>query len=256
MALIWGRNPVAEALRAGKEVEKLYLAEGIRAGDVVAEILRRARSARVPVQSLDRRALDRMTDGAVHQGVVAEVAEFEYAELDDLLARAQAVGELPLLLLLDGIQDPHNLGALIRTADAVGAHGVVIPRNRAVGVTPTVVKASAGAAEHLPVARVTNLARTIDDLKRQRIWVVGLAGEAARLYDEVDYGVPLALVVGAEGTGLGRLVAERCDLLVRLPMRGHVASLNAAVAGSIALYHAWRSRASTARTPASPAVPR
>ena len=242
MPLIWGRNPVVEALRAGAEVDKLYLAEGVRPGGAVDEILRRARTARVPVQTLDRRALDRMAGGGVHQGVVAEVAEYRYAELADLLARATRAGERPLILLLDSIQDPQNLGALIRTAEAVGAHGVVIPRHRAAGVTPVVVKASAGAVEHLPVARVTNLGRAIEELKERGIWVVGLDASAPKSYDEFDYAAPLALVVGAEGTGLGRLVAERCDLLVRLPMRGHVASLNAAVAGSIVLYHAWRSR--------------
>ncbi len=246
MALIWGRNPVAEALRAGTGLEKLYLAEGVRPSGIVEEILRRARAERVPVQYLDRRALDRMTEGAVHQGVVAEAAEFQYAELDDLLARAAERGERPLLLLLDSIQDPHPLGALIRTAEAVGAHGVVVPRHRAAGVTPVVVKASAGAVEHLPVAQVTNLGHAIEELKAQGLWAVGLDAAGKQAYDEVDYDVPLALVVGAEGTGLGRLVAERCDLLVRLPMRGHVDSLNAAVAGSIALYHAWRRRRSAA----------
>jgi len=247
MPLIWGRNPVAEAFRAGADVEKLYLAEGVKPVGVVEEILRRARVARVPVQRLDRRALDRMAGGGVHQGVVAEVSEYRYADLDEVLARAAMAGEQPLLLLLDSIQDPRNLGALIRTAEAVGAHGVVIPRHRAVGVTPAVVKASAGAVEYLPIAQVTNLGQAIEELKRRGIWVVGLDAAGVTSYDEVDYAVPVALVVGAEGTGLGRLVAERCDVLARLPMRGKVASLNAAVAGSIALYHAWRSRESEAK---------
>lgn len=240
--MIWGRKPVAEALRAGADVEKVYVGEGVQDSGVIEEILRRARAGRVPVQRLDRRALDRMSAGAVHQGVVAEVGEHRYAEVDDLLSRAAAAGEAPLLLLLDSVQDPQNLGSLIRTAEAIGAHGVVIPRHRSAGVTPAVVKSSAGAVEHLPVAQVTNLGREVERLKAQGIWVIGLSAAGAKPYDEVDYAVPLALVVGAEGAGLSRLVAERCDLLVSLPMRGQVESLNAAVAGSIALYHAWRSR--------------
>ena len=242
MALIYGRNPVVEALRAGNEVDKIYVAAGIGEVPVIEEIKRRARAARVPIQQIDRRALDRMTDGGVHQGVVAEVADFGYVTLDDLLARAGEANEPPLLLLLDSIQDPHNLGALMRTAEAVGAHGVVIPKHRAAGITPTVVKASAGAAEYLPVAQVTNLARAIDDLKKQGVWIAGLDAAGTKAYDEVDWKGPMAIVVGAEGAGLGRIIAERCDFLVRLPMRGHVDSLNAAVAGSIVLYHAWRKR--------------
>jgi 23S rRNA (guanosine2251-2'-O)-methyltransferase len=246
VALIWGRNPVVEAFRAGTPVTKLYVAEGVNPTGTFEEILRRARAERVPVQHLERRALDRMADGGVHQGVVAEVSEHKYVTIDDLLARAGEQKEPPLLLLLDSVQDPHNLGALIRTAEAVGAHGVVVPRHRAAGITPTVVKSSAGAAEHLPVAQVTNLNRGIDDLKKQGVWIAGLDAAGTKAYDEVDWTGPLAIVVGAEGAGLSRLVAERCDFLVRLPMRGHVDSLNAAVAGSIVLYHAWRKR-STAR---------
>ena len=242
MALIWGRNPVVEALRADKSVERLYLAEGLRPNPVVDEITRRARALRVQTQYLDRRALDRLADGANHQGVVAEVEEFAYAELDTVLRRAQTAGERPLLLLLDSLQDPQNLGSLIRTAEAVGAHGVVLPRHRSVGVTAAVAKASAGAVEHVSIVRVTNLAKAIVELKAQGLWVLGLDSSGAQAYDEADYSVPLALVVGAEGGGLHRLVAERCDLLVRLPMRGRIASLNAATAGSIVLYHAFRCR--------------
>lgn len=242
MALIWGRNPIVEALRAGNDVDKLYVAAGIGEVLVIEEIKRRAKAAHVPIQQIDRRALDRMTDGAVHQGVVAEVADFAYVTLDDLLARAAAANEPPLLLLLDSIQDPHNLGALIRTAEAIGVHGVVIPKHRAAGITPTVVKASAGAVEHLPVAQVTNLGRAIDDLKKQGVWIAGLDAAGTKAYDEIDWAGPFAIVVGAEGAGIGRIIAERCDFLVRLPMRGHVDSLNAAVAGSIVLYHAWRKR--------------
>ena len=243
MPLIFGRNPVVEALRAGTTVEKIYLLDGVRPVGVIEEIGRRARSDKVIVQYLDRRALDRISDGGNHQGVIAEVGDFTYTELEDLLVRAQEVGEKPLLLLLDSIQDPQNLGSLIRTAEAVGAHGVVLPRHRAASITPAVVKSSAGAIEHMLVAQVTNLGKAIDTLKQQGVWVVGLDASGTKLYDEVTYTGPVAVVVGAEGSGLGRLISEKCDYLVKLPMRGKVESLNAAVAGSIVLYHAWRSRA-------------
>jgi 23S rRNA (guanosine2251-2'-O)-methyltransferase len=178
----------------------------------------------------------------VHQGCVASVAAREYASVEDILAVAERRGEPPLLLILDAIQDINNLGSLLRTAEASGAHGVIIPEHRAAGLTPAVGKSSAGAIEHLLVAQVTNLTRTVDALKKGGIWVVGLAGEAAQDYDSVDLDRPLALVVGNEGKGIGRLLREHCDFLVRLPMRGKVNSLNAAVAGSIVLYHAWRQR--------------
>ena len=235
MPIIWGRNPVREALRAGQAVEKIYLAEGLHPGGIVGDILDTARQQRILVQWLDRRALDRLAGGANHQGVIAEVAEYRYAALDDLLARAAERHEPPFLLLLDALQDPQNLGTLIRTAEAVGVHGIVIPKYRAAGITPAVVKASA-------VARVTNLAQAITELKQQGVWVVGLDGAAPVSYEDVDLTGPLAIVVGAEGAGLHRLVKERCDVLVKLPMRGRIASLNAAVAGSIVLYHAWRER--------------
>jgi 23S rRNA (guanosine2251-2'-O)-methyltransferase len=175
-----------------------------------------------------------------HQGVVAEMSEFRYADVDEILARAIQRDEYPLVLALDRIQDVHNLGALIRTAEAVGAHGVIIPQRRAAGVTPAVYKSSAGAVAHLLVARVTNLVRTLKQLQEAGLWIVGLDVGADRDYDEVDWAMPLCLVVGSEGEGLGRLVRETCDFLVRLPMRGRVESLNAAVAGSIVLYTAWR----------------
>lgn len=255
MPLIWGRNPVREAFRAGQRIERVYLAEGVKQTDVVKEIVEAAQQQGVPVQRRDRRTLDRLTGSVQHQGIVAEVEAYRYASFDDLLARGADLGEPPFLLLLDALQDPQNLGTLVRTAEAVGVHGIVLPRHRAVGVTPAVVKASAGAIAHVPVAQVPNIARAIDDLKQEGIWTVGLDAEADTPFDEVDLTGPIGIVVGAEGTGLGRLVKERCDLLIRLPMRGRVASLNAAVAGSIVVYHAWRERtkraASGAATPPS-----
>jgi 23S rRNA (guanosine2251-2'-O)-methyltransferase len=238
---IWGRNPVMETLRSARRVHRLLLAEGAR--DVgLAEILREAERRHVSIDYVPRRRLDELTRGAVHQGCVASVAPREYASVEDMLALAAERGEAPLLLILDAIQDINNLGSLLRTAEAVGAHGVIIPEHRAAGLTPAVDKSSAGAIEHLLVAQVTNLTRAVDALKKGGIWVVGLAGEATQDYDHVDLDRPLALVVGNEGKGIGRLLREHCDFLVRLPMRGKVNSLNAAVAGSIVLYAAWRQR--------------
>lgn len=244
MAYIWGRHPIVEAFRAGRQVDRIYLAKGTRPGGVVGDLLDEARARGAPVQYVDRRALDRMSDGANHQGVVAEVAEYRYRSLEDLLAAGRSEPGFPLILVLDALEDPQNLGTLIRTADAVGATGAIIPLHRAVGVTPAVEKASAGAIEHLPVARVTNLTRALQELKRHDYWVVGLDAEGRDDYDRFPVDSPLALVVGAEGTGLGRLVRETCDLLVRLPMAGHVESLNAAVAGSVVLYDVFRRRRS------------
>jgi 23S rRNA (guanosine2251-2'-O)-methyltransferase len=194
---------------------------------------------------LDRRALDRIADTDRHQNVAAEVLDYDYADLDDLLHAARGKNEPPLLLLLDQLQDPQNLGTLIRTAEAVGAHGVVLPRHRAVGVTPAVERASAGAIQHLPVAEVTNLNRAVDDLKQQGLWIVGLDAEGRHDLGDVDPAIPIALVVGSEGKGISRLLREKCDFLVRLPMRGRVGSLNAAVAGSIVLYDLFRRRSAS-----------
>jgi 23S rRNA (guanosine2251-2'-O)-methyltransferase len=238
--LIYGRHPVLEALRAGEKVQRVLVAKGTQTAGPLADILALAQQRGVRVAWVDRRELDKLD--AVHQGVAAEVPSHRYAEVEAILASAQAQGEPPLILALDAIQDVHNLGSLLRTADAVGAHGAILPSHRAAGVTPAVRKASAGAVAHLPIAQVTNLARTLEDLKREGVWVVGLDMAGKQAYDEYDWRTPTALVVGSEGRGLGRLVGETCDVLVNLPMRGHVDSLNAAVAGSIVLYHAWRSR--------------
>lgn len=242
---IWGRNPVLETLRSGRRVHRLLLAEGGRDAGL-SDLLREAERRHVAIEYVTRRRLDELTRGAVHQGCVASAASREYASVEEMLALAAERGEPPLLLILDAIQDIQNLGSLLRTAEATGAHGVIIPEHRAAGLTPAVDKSSAGAIEHLLVAQVTNLTRTVESLKKRGIWVVGLAGEAAQEYDRVDLDRPLALVVGSEGKGIGRLLREHCDFLVRLPMRGKVNSLNAAVAGSIVLYAAWRQRAKSA----------
>jgi 23S rRNA (guanosine2251-2'-O)-methyltransferase len=240
---IYGRNAVCECLRARRRrVYKLLLAQGVKETNPVAEIVTLAHQAGVVIERVERAALDRI--GPVnHQGIAAEVSAYPYTNLEEILTQAEKHDELPFLLLLDCLEDPQNLGTLLRTADVVGMHGVVIPKRRAVGVTPAVANASAGATEHLRVTRVTNLARTIEKLKERGMWVVGLEDmPQAQLYSQFDLSGPLALVVGSEGRGMRRLVLESCDVVIRLPMRGHIGSLNAAVAGSIALYEAWRQR--------------
>jgi len=240
--ILYGRNAVWEALRAGRRrFYKLVLAEGVRESGIVAEIADLARRRQIPLQRVERRQLDEISSN--HQGVAAEVSPYPYVDWEEILAEIERGQEMPLLLLLDCLQDPQNLGALLRTAEIVGVQGVVLPKRRAVGVTPAVVNASAGAVEHLRVARVTNLVRAMEELKGRDIWIVGLENvPQAQPYYQADLNLPLALVVGSEGRGMRRLVREKCDLLIKLPMRGRISSLNAAVAGSIALYEAWRQR--------------
>ncbi|HEY5002317.1 MAG TPA: 23S rRNA (guanosine(2251)-2'-O)-methyltransferase RlmB [Ktedonobacteraceae bacterium] len=240
---IWGRNPVLETLHSVRPVKRLLLAEGQRDAAVTLAIVREAEQRGIPVEIVPRGRLDQISHGAVHQGCVALVAEREYVSTDEILAYAESRQEAPFLLMLDAIQDVNNLGSLLRTAEAAGVHGVIIPEHRSAEINATVVKTSAGATEHLHIAQETNLTRTIDALKKQNVWVVGLAGEATTLYTQADLRGPLALVVGNEGKGMGRLVREHCDLLIKLPMYGSINSLNAAVAGSIALYEALRQRA-------------
>jgi 23S rRNA (guanosine2251-2'-O)-methyltransferase len=239
---IWGRNPVLEALHSTRQVKRLLLAEGQRGTPVVSALLEAAEQRHIPIDSVSRARLDQLSRGAVHQGCLLIVEERKYADIEQILAFAAHKNEAPFLLILDAIQDVNNLGSLLRTAEAVGIHGVILPEHRAAEVNATVVKTSAGATEHLLIARETNLSRVIEGLKKQNIWVVGLAGEAKTLYHQADLTGPLALVVGNESKGISRLVREHCDLLIRLPMYGHINSLNAAVAGSIALYEALRQR--------------
>ncbi len=239
---LYGRHAVLEALRAQRAIDEILIARGVHAQSALSEMIALAKAAQVPVRGVTREELDRVTRN--HQGVLARVGEYQYVEIEQVLAVARERGEPAFILLLDSVQDPQNFGTLLRTAEAVGVHGVVIAERRAVGVTPAVVKASAGAVNHLKIVRVTNLARTIDELKRAQVWVFGIenvpeAQELAR----ADFKLALALVLGSEGTGLGRLVREKCDFLVRLPMWGKVSSLNVAVAGSIVLYAARMQRA-------------
>lgn len=238
---IVGRNPVIEALRAGREINKLLVAKGAREGSIL-QVLGLAKEAGIIIQEVDRARLDALAPDLNHQGVIAMVAAHTYAEVEEILAKAAEKGEDALILVLDGIEDPQNLGSLLRTADAVGAHGVIIPERRAVGLTETVAKVSAGAMEYVPVARVTNIAKTLDELKEKGIWVVGTHQDGRELYHQARLTGPLAVVIGSEGKGIGRLVAEKCDFMVRLPMLGHVTSLNAAVAGAILIYEIRRQR--------------
>jgi 23S rRNA (guanosine2251-2'-O)-methyltransferase len=242
--LLYGRNAVRETIRAGRRtMQRLVVSNGVQETGVIAEIIKMAELAGMPVQRVERQLLDKQMRDANHQGVMLETGEYPYVELDECLALAVERGEPPLLLLLDHLQDPQNIGTLLRTAEVVGVHGVALPGRRAAEITPAVVNASSGATEHLKIVLVGNLAQTIATLQKQGVWVVGLEDdEQAQDLDGADLNLPLALVVGAEGPGLARLVRERCDFLVRLPMAGQIASLNASVAGSIALYNAWRQR--------------
>jgi 23S rRNA (guanosine2251-2'-O)-methyltransferase len=237
---IMGKNPVLEALKSERDINKILIAEGSQRGQM-QQITHLAKETNVLVQIVPKKKLDGMVEGN-HQGVLALVAAYQYAEIDDLFAIAQQRNEAPFFLLLDEIEDPHNLGSIMRTADATGAHGIIIPKRRAVGLTATVAKASTGAIEHIPVARVTNLARTIDELKEKGVWIVGTDAKGTEDYRQFDGTMPLGLVIGSEGKGMGRLIRDKCDFLIRMPMAGHVTSLNASVAAAILMYEVYRKR--------------
>lgn len=237
---IIGKNPIIEALKSHRDINKILIAEGSQRGQM-QQVIQLAKDANVLVQFVPKKKLDQLIEGN-HQGVIAQVAAYEYAELDDLFAVAQKRNEDPFFLLLDEIEDPHNLGSIIRTADAVGAHGVIIPKRRAVGLTATVAKASTGAIEHIPIVRVTNMARTIDELKEKGVWIAGTDAKGSEDYRAFDGTMPLGLVIGSEGKGMGRLIRDKCDFLIQLPMVGHVTSLNASVAAALLMYEVYRKR--------------
>lgn len=244
MELLYGRNAVLEALRANRrKLGRLLIADGIKEGESMQAINTIARERRMQVAKVQRSELDKRTAGANHQGIALECGAYPYVEVDDIIELARERGEQPLILIFDHLQDPQNIGTLMRTAEIVGAHGIIFPDRRSASITPAVINASAGAVEHLYVAQITNIAQTIKHLQEYNIWVAGVEDdERAVDFDKANLRGALALVIGAESPGLARLTRERCDLLVRLPMRGNVASLNAATAGSIILYHAWRVR--------------
>lgn len=232
--MLEGRNAVQEALAAGRPIDKLYIAAG-ETDRALARLAAMAKEAGAAVVETDRRKLDQLSATGAHQGVVAMVAAHAYATVDEILENAKSRGEAPLIVLCDDLSDPHNLGAIIRSAECAGAHGVIIPERRAVGLTPAAVKASAGAVEYLPVAREVNLTRTIERLKKEGIWIYGTAMNGED-YRKVDFSGPKALVIGSEGEGMSRLVGESCDKVVTLPMKGKIESLNASVAAGILLY--------------------
>ena len=239
--LIEGRNAVMEALRAGRTIDKIFIAKG-DVDKTLGHIASKARSAGIVVTEADRRKLDAMSQTHAHQGVIALCAVKEYSTIEDMLAIAAERGEAPFLVLCDEISDPHNLGAIIRTAECAGAHGVVIPKRRSAGLTAVVAKTSAGAVAHMPVARVPNIPALLKELKKQGVWVFGTAADGTTGLYDADLKGPAAIVIGSEGDGMTRLTAENCDFLVSIPMRGKLNSLNASAAAAILLYEAVRQR--------------
>ena len=238
--IIEGRNAVREALRAGKTIDKLYVQDGLKDGPVLA-IVSKAKKADAIINYVSKERLDEMSETGKHQGVIAHCAAYEYAEVSDILEKAKEKGEAPYLFLLDDIEDPHNLGAIIRSANLMGAHGVIIPKRRAVGLTATVAKASAGAINYTPVAKVANLAQTIEQLKKEGMWFVCADMDGELMYDLALTG-PSGVVIGNEGSGVSRLVKEKCDFTARIPMNGDIDSLNASVAAGVLGYEIVRQR--------------
>lgn len=237
---IIGKNPVLEALKSGHSINKVIISDQLNK-QTAQSLQQTAKQAGIILQQVPKKKIDQLVDGN-HQGVVASVASYQYAELDDLFRLAEERGEAPFFMVLDEIEDPHNLGSILRTADAAGVHGVIIPKRRAVGLTSTVAKTSAGAVEYVPVARVTNIAKTLDYLKDKQVWIVGTEAEGAEDYRQLDGTLPLALVIGNEGKGMSRLVRDKCDWTVRLSMMGKVPSLNASVAAALLMYEVQRKR--------------
>lgn len=237
---IEGRNAVLEAFRSGKTIDKLFVLDGCQDGPVKS-IIREAKKTDTIINFVDKERLDRLAGTGHHQGVVAQAAAYEYAEVEDILKAAKDNGEAPFIFILDEIEDPHNLGAIIRTANQAGAHGVIIPKRRAVGLTATVAKTSAGAINYTPVAKVTNISKTIEDLKKQGMWFVCADMDGTTMYD-LNLTGPIGLVIGNEGNGVGRLVKEKCDFVASIPMKGDIDSLNASVAAGVLAYEIVRQR--------------
>lgn len=237
---IEGRNAVLEAFRSGKTIDKLFVLDGCQDGPVKS-IIREAKKTDTIINFVDKERLDRLAGTGHHQGVVAQAAAYEYAEVEDILKAAKDKGEAPFIFILDEIEDPHNLGAIIRTANQAGAHGVIIPKRRAVGLTATVAKTSAGAINYTPVAKVTNISKTIEDLKKQGMWFVCADMDGTTMYD-LNLTGPIGLVIGNEGSGVGRLVKEKCDFVASIPMKGDIDSLNASVAAGVLAYEIVRQR--------------
>lgn len=239
--LIEGRNAVLEALNAGRSIDKIFVGEYAKSEGAIKTIMKKASQRKIVLNFESKERLDAKSPTRKHQAVIAYVAAYDYVSVDDILQRAQERSEPPFILILDGIKDPHNLGAIIRTAEVVGVHGIIIPKRRACGLTETVVKTSAGAIEYLPIAKVTNCSQTIDYLKTKNIWVVGTDTDGQSMYS-VDLKGALAIVIGEEGGGISELVKKNCDFIATIPMQGRIESLNASVATGVILYEAFRQR--------------
>ncbi|WP_024621617.1 23S rRNA (guanosine(2251)-2'-O)-methyltransferase RlmB [Metaclostridioides mangenotii] len=240
MAFVEGRNPVIEAIKNNREIDKIMIANSAKEGSI-KKIIGMAKEKNLVIQYVEKQKLDEIGESHAHQGVIAQVSEYKYADLDEVLQDVKSKDEDPFFIILDEINDPHNLGSIIRTADAVGAHGVIIPKRRSVHITPVVIKASAGAIEYVPVCKVTNIVNTIKKLKDEGLWIAAVDMDGDVFYEQNMKG-PLGLVIGSEGYGISRLVKENCDFKVKMPMVGNVTSLNASVAGSIVLYEVLKQR--------------
>jgi 23S rRNA (guanosine2251-2'-O)-methyltransferase len=236
-----GRNPIMEALKANRTINKIFVAKGEREGSI-RQIIAMAREKKIIITEVEHNALESMSSTKSHQGIIAFVAVKEYVEVDEILKIAEEKGQPPFIIILDEITDPHNFGAILRTANAVGAHGVIIPKRRAIGLTSAVSKASAGAIEYVPVARVTNISQTIESLKKKNVWIVGTDATGEKAFYESDLKGPMALVVGSEGEGISKLIREKCDFVVNIPMQGEISSLNASVAAAIVMYEILKQR--------------
>lgn len=239
--IVFGRNPVIEAINSGREIEKLYVSKS--AGGSISKIIRLAREHNIVVSTTDSITLDKLSGTKNHQGVVASCSVYKYFDVDDILDYAREKGEKPFILILDGITDTRNFGAIIRSAEAFGVHGIIIPKRRAAGVNSTVVKTSAGAVEYVKIAKVSNINSTIAKLKEEGLWIIGSDIKAEKDFAEVDYNIPLAIVIGSEGEGISQLVLKNCDFIVKIPMAGHINSLNASVAASLMIYEVTAKRA-------------
>lgn len=239
--LIEGRNPCLEALEAGRSINRIMIAKGTH-DSTIAKIMHLAKESHIPLQEVERTALDKISVVGSHQGVIALAAAKEYCTVDDILKRAENLGHAPFIIILDGINDPNNFGAIIRSAECAGVDGIIIPERRSVQVTPVVAKVSAGACEHMMIARVVNISSTIRELKEKGLWIVGTDGSAPQYYKDVDYRAPIALIIGSEGEGMSRLVMSNCDHLVKIPLMGKVNSLNAATAAAVVMFEAVSQR--------------
>ena len=239
--LIIGRNAVMEVVKGDRTVEALYISKGHVEGSINA-IIKIAKEKKLVIKEVDRKKLDIMSGGAVHQGVIARVTPYVYSSVEDILDFARKKGEDPFIVLLDELEDPHNLGSIVRTSELCGVHGIIIPKRRNVGVTSTVYKLSVGAIEHMKIAKVTNINRTLDELKKEGVWIYGADIDGTEYSYEVDYSGPCALIIGNEGKGISKLTLKKCDKIIKIPMVGKINSLNASVAGGIMMYEVLKGR--------------